>query len=79
VQGPKCLAIFDSGVTDSRIYAMGMIALMGDVARGSISPTNANAICKAGGQLLRVKEMEVKYGRQYKEDGSKVLMLGEPT
>jgi len=37
---------------------------MSDVIEGRISPVVSNAAVNAGGKLLKVVEMEYKYGRQ---------------
>lgn len=39
-----------------------MSALIGDIATNRIGPREANAICNAGGKLLKVVEMQHKYG-----------------
>jgi hypothetical protein len=40
-----------------------MSALMSDLLDGTIQPTVANAVCKAGSNLLKVNEMHLKYGQ----------------
>ncbi len=39
-----------------------MSALMSDVLEGAITPMVANATVNAGGKLLKVVEMQYKYG-----------------
>lgn len=39
-----------------------MSALLTDVLEGKITPNVANAACNAGGKLLKVVEMQYKYG-----------------
>jgi hypothetical protein len=39
-----------------------MSALMSDVIDGTISPNIANATVNAGGKLLKVVEMQYRYG-----------------
>lgn len=39
-----------------------MSALMSDVIEGAITPIVANATVNAGGKLLKVVEMQYKYG-----------------
>lgn len=48
---------------------------MSDLIEGNITPQVANAACNAGGKLLKVVEMEYKYGLQSKKSGSKTLLL----
>lgn len=39
-----------------------MSALMTDLIDGSLSPAIGNATCNAGGKLLKVVEMQYRYG-----------------
>lgn len=52
-----------------------MSALMSDVIDGSISPNVANAAVNAGGKLLKVVEMQYRYGTPANEQRQKVLTL----
>lgn len=55
-----------------------MCALISDVIDGSLSPVVANAACNAGGKLLKVVELEHKYGAFANGDqNAKVLQLSE--
>jgi len=40
-----------------------MSLLMGDIATGRIHARDANAFCNAGGKLLKMVEMQYKYGK----------------
>ena len=51
-----------------------MSALMSDLAQGLVDPTKGNAICNAGGKLLRAVEMTYRFGKQ-KGDESPTLIL----
>jgi hypothetical protein len=51
-----------------------MSALMSDVIDGSINPNVANATVNAGGKLLKVVEMQYRYGTPAHER-PKVLTL----
>lgn len=39
-----------------------MSALIGDIVTGRVSAETGNAACNAGGKLLKVVEMQYKYG-----------------
>lgn len=39
-----------------------MSAMMTDIVDGTVSPQVANAACNAGGKLLKIVEMQLKYG-----------------
>lgn len=61
---PRSLAIAARGVTTSNDMAQLMSALMSDLIEGRISPGVGNATCNASGKLLKVVEMQYKYGTQ---------------
>jgi hypothetical protein len=50
-----------------------MSAMMSDILDGRIEPIKANAVCNAGGKLLKVVEMQLRYGKDV--SGTKVLTL----
>ncbi len=58
---PKCLEIMQD-IRTSADYAAGMSALMGDLIASRVTPQVGNAVCNAGGKLLKVKELELRYG-----------------
>lgn len=41
-----------------------MSALMTDTISGAITPSVTNAVCNAGSKLLKMAELEQKYGRK---------------
>lgn len=52
-----------------------MSALMSDVAEGRVTPATSNAIVNAGGKLLKVVELQLKYGADVVDGNSKQLAL----
>ena len=50
-------------------------ALMSDVIEGAVSPNVANATCNAGGKLLKVIEMQIKFGTTLEGETGKQLKL----
>lgn len=52
-----------------------MSSLMSDIISGRITPSVGNAACNAGGKLLKVVEMQQKYGTQGAGHGEKLLVL----
>ena len=56
-------------------FARVMAALMSDVVNETISPKIANAVCNAGGKLLKVVEMQHRYGTPGAEGTNKKLRL----
>lgn len=59
----KSRAVAKKGVTTSSDFKLAMSALMSDLVEGKVAPQVGNAVCNAGGKLLKVVEMEFKYGR----------------
>ena len=52
-----------------------MSCLMVDIISGRVTPSVGNAACNAGGKLLKVVEMQYKYGTKDAATGDKVLQL----
>lgn len=67
VEAPKSLTIAASGIQTAGDFAAMMSALMSDLIEGRVTPQVGNATCNAGGKLLRIVELQYKYGVQ--QDG----------
>jgi hypothetical protein len=52
-----------------------MSALMSDLIEGSITPQVGNATVNAGGKLLKVVELQLKYGKQEPDGGRRLMNL----
>lgn len=52
-----------------------MSALMSDIIAGRVTPSTGNAACNAGSKLLKVVEMQFKYGTNGIGHGEKELTL----
>ena len=74
--GPGSLVIASKGINTSKDFANLMCSLMTDVIAGSINPVIVNAACNAGGKLLKVIELEHKFGIP-QTNGSKQLALAD--
>lgn len=61
---PRSLAIAEKGVKTGGDFANLMSSLMSDIIEGRVTPSIGNATCNAGGKLLKVVEMQYKYGTQ---------------
>lgn len=70
---PKSLLIAERGIRTSSDFANMMSCLMSDLATGRVTPQVGNAMCNAGGKLLKVVEMQQRYGTQ--GDGQKKELL----
>lgn len=71
---PTSIRVADT-MTTSRDFANFMNALMGDIVSGRIDARTANAACNAGGKLLRVIELEYRFGRKTNDQSEKMLQL----
>jgi hypothetical protein len=70
------LKIAEKGIVTGHDFAGFMSALMSDLVGGRVSPMVGNAACNAGGKLLKVVEMQMKYGTaSASQQGAKVLFL----
>ena len=73
-KAPRSLAIAQGGIKTDRDFSALMSALMSDLIDGSVTPGVGNATVNAGGKLLKVVEMRLKYGTQHGES-EKLLQL----
>lgn len=51
-----------------------MSALIGDIVARRVTPEVANAACNAGGKLLKVVEMQFKYGQPTEGQGTTLVL-----
>lgn len=58
----RSVEIASAGIHTGEQFARLMSALMSDIITGDVTPQAANATCNAGGKLLKVVEMQYKYG-----------------
>ena len=72
---PESLAVSKRGVKTGHDFANLMSSVMSDLIEGRIAPQVANAVCNAGGKLLKVVEMQNKYGKVPSDASEKVLVL----
>lgn len=72
---PASLAISERGIRTGKDFACLMSALMSDLIAGKITPGVGNAAVNAGGKLLKVVEMQMKYGQSGSGTGEKILSL----
>lgn len=75
VQSPRSLAIAAQGIETAEDFAKMMSSLMSDMIDGRVTPQVGNATCNAGGKLLRVVELQYKYGTSADGAPSKDLRL----
>lgn len=74
-QFPNCLAISERGIRTAQDFAQFMSAMMGDVIAGRLSTAKAAATARGGSALLKVIEMQYKYGSETDQPGKRTLRL----
>jgi len=72
---PRCLAISERGISTAQDFAQFMSAVMGDVIAGRLSASKAGAATRSGSTLLKVIEMQYKYGSETEQPGKRTLRL----
>src|SRR3954465_5282147 len=72
---PRSLAITEQGIRTGNDFARCMSALMSDIIASRVTPQVGNAVCNAGGKLLKVVELQMRYGSAKEPNGERVLHL----
>lgn len=75
-QEPQSIAIAAKGVTTGQDFALLMSALMGDILAGRVDANTGNAVCRAGDKLLKVVEMQYRYGAKAHEPRPAFQLVG---
>lgn len=70
----KSLPHFEKGIKTCGQLAQGMSLLMADLLSERVGTSTANAVCNAGGKMLKAVEMQQRYGTTQKT-GAKELDL----
>lgn len=74
---PRSLIISERGIRTGADFANVMSALMGDLIAGRVTPQVGNATCNVGGKLLKIVEMQQRYGTAGPGGNPKSLMLAD--
>ena len=74
-KAPRSLDIASRGIRTGHDFASFMSALMSDLIEGRVTPNIGNAACNAGGKLLKVVEMQYRYGTTGKDGVKRTLTL----
>lgn len=72
---PRSAKFAANGIRTANDFAAAMSALMCDLLEGRVPPSVGNATCNAGGKLLKVTEMQYKYGTHGPGTGRRTLEL----
>jgi hypothetical protein len=71
----RILSLTGDGLDTADKFARFMTEMMCDLAEELVSPEVGNAITNAGGKVLKVIEMQIKYGTKVDATGEKRLLL----
>lgn len=69
------IALAEQGIHTGAQFASVMSALLTDTIAGRIEPQVANAVCNISGKLLKVVELQYKYGRAVEGQTERMLAL----
>lgn len=72
---PRSLAVARRGIKTSVEFAEMMSSLMSDLIEERVTPQVGNATVNAGGKLLKMVEMQLKYGTSSGEGAPKSIQL----
>lgn len=72
---PYSAKFAEQGIHTGAQFANLMSALMSDIISGRVTPAVGNAACNAGGKLLKVVDMQYRYGTQSGKQGGRNLIL----
>jgi hypothetical protein len=74
-KAPTAAKLADAGIATGADFSRVMAALLADTVAGRIEPNRANAACNVAGKLIRMVEMQHKYGKQVNGSGERLLAL----
>jgi hypothetical protein len=77
VRSARSTAIAEKGISTSRDEMQMMSSLISDLSSGRITPKVADSICNATGKMLKVVELEAKFGVTAQNGGRKLLRFVE--
>lgn len=78
---PASVQLAERGIHTGADFASVMSALLTDTIAGRVQPQTANAACNISDKLLKVVELQYKYGKPAEGVGHRLLALtpmGEP-
>lgn len=71
----KSILLANLGIHTGAQFASLMSALLTDTITGRIDPRTSNAACNIGAKLLKVVELEFRYGKKVEGATKRVLAL----
>ena len=71
----RSLRLARDGINNSRQFTEVFSGLIVDLAEQKMTASIANAMCNAGGKLLKMVELEIRYGQQVPGEGRRLLTI----
>ena len=75
----RALRFSEAGIASGADFANVMSALMSDLIAGRVTPQVGNAVCNVGSKLLKVVEMQHRYGTRAGAETPKTIALASPS
>lgn len=72
---PTCVTLANGGINTAADFLKMMTALLADTVTGRVQPQVANATCNVAGKIIRMVEMQHKYGQQVAGSTERMLAL----
>lgn len=72
---PRSIELANRGFRTGAEFASLMSALLSDTIAGRVTPQVSNAACNISGKLLKVVELQFKYGKKVDGVGERLLEL----
>jgi len=72
---PRSIELAERGIQTGAQFASVMSALLTDTIAGRIDPQVANSVCNISGKLLKVVELQYKYGKPVDGQTERMLAL----
>lgn len=78
-EAPRSVGIASRGIRTAGDAANFLSALIGDVMTEAVPTKIANTACNGMGKLLKVVDMQQRYGKPKDGEPEKMLVLADPT
>lgn len=72
---PRSIELAERGIHTGADFASVMSALLTDTIAGRVDPQVANSVCNISGKLLKVVELQYKYGKAVEGQTERMLAL----
>lgn len=72
---PRSVTLAERGIHTGADFASVMSALLSDTIAGRVDPQVSNAACNISGKLLKVVELQFKYGKPVEGVNERMLAL----